>query len=135
MAELSSKYELSVWEDVNADWSTNGLGYFTEKKLAVIGADNSQNKIFAYDISLNENINGEKTLTFSLPSKYRNEEGDLLDNPLLTYLAAERKVKLRDGEYLIQSSTAAEIAAELEEEDTDKIWYDFIVKDITEDSE
>jgi hypothetical protein len=101
----------------------------------VIGSDDAQNKLFAYDISLNENINGEKTLTFSLPSKYRNEEGDLLDNPLLPYLTAERKVKLRDGELVYTGSSAKDIIDSLQDEDTDDIWYDFIIKEISEDGE
>lgn len=143
MAELS-KYELSVWEDVTTgiDPEKNPLGYFDEKKLAVIGADGVQNKIFAYDISLNENINGEKTLTFSLPSKYRDDGGVLLDNPLLQYLVSERKVKLRDGElppiekYKTADNSYTDQAAKWAKDyNYDDVWHDFIIKDISEDSE
>lgn len=91
-------------------------------------------KISAFDINYKENINGEKTLTFSLPAKYRNEEGILLDNPLLKFLTSERKVKLRDGNYELPSEDINEIASFMASEDENKIWTDFIIKEIQEDS-
>ena len=135
MAELNSKYELSVWTDWTKGTSTdNPLGYLNEEKVAVIGADTMHTKISAFDINYKENINGEKTLTFSLPAKYRNEEGILLDNPLLKFLTSERKVKLRDGDYELPSEDINEIASFMASEDENKIWTDFIIKEIQEDS-
>ena len=62
---------------------------------------------------LNQKINGEKTLDFSINSTYWDQDSESwLTNPYLTKLTNERKVKLKwKGE-----------------------WYDFVIKGITEDS-
>ena len=45
--------------------------YFDEEKIAVIGASNWDSQIRAYDVTLVENINGDKTLSFNILRKYR----------------------------------------------------------------
>ena len=65
----------------------------------------------AYDIKFDENINGEKNLSFSLVGDYIDvTTGQKTHNYLVDFLYNEAKVKLQyDGE-----------------------WYDFIVKNIVE---
>jgi hypothetical protein len=59
------------------------------------------------------NVNGTKTFTFKMYKHYvDNETGIKTQNPFIDWLIAERKVKL---EY-------------------DGVWYDFIIKDVTENS-
>ena len=61
-------YEISMWEDrlVNE----NGNSYYKEIKLAVIGSDRMESPNRVFDPVLTENVNGEKTLTFSLAFRY-----------------------------------------------------------------
>lgn len=133
MAELLQEYELSVWEDVS---SGTGLGSFLEKKIAVIGSHNLHTPTKAYNVTLKENVNGEKTLTFSLPRAYRDKNGELKDNPFLSFLTAERKLKLRDGaEYDFFDEDGKFVPSKLEEEDTEERWTDYVIKTIDEDKE
>lgn len=135
MAELLQEYELSVWEDISS--TDTGLGSFIEKKIAVIGSHNLHTPTKAYNVSLKENINGEKTLTFSLPRAYRDKDGELKDNPFLSLLTAERKLKLREGaEYdYFTGENGTFNAEELTNEDTDERWSDYIIKTVDEDKE
>lgn len=133
MAELLQEYELSVWEDVS---SGIGLGSFLEKKIAVIGSHKLHTPTKAYNVTLKENVNGEKTLTFSLPRAYRDKDGELKDNPFLSFLTAERKLKLRDGaEYDFFDKDGKFVPSKLEEEDTEERWTDYVIKTIDEDKE
>lgn len=126
--QWKQQYELSVWNDNAVNNS------FTEEKIAIIGGDSLDTPIKAYDVTLKENVNGEKTLTFSLPRKYVDKEGDLKDNPFLSLLAAERKIKLRDGApYELSGDTTEAIISSLAERDDENKWYDFIIKKIEED--
>jgi hypothetical protein len=76
--------------------------------------------IRAISSKLVSNVNGSNTLTFNLYSKYYDEDsGSLLDNPFLKLLVNERKVKLRYGA----------LGA------PDTKWYDFVIKDVKENSE
>lgn len=121
-------YELSIWEDVVIPASGEVPEYFDEKKIAIIGSNDFETSLRAYDVALKEDINGEKTLSFSMLRKFKDEEGNLLDNPFINLLTNERKIKLRDGE-AYSFSEVSDLAAE----DTNEIWYDFIVKSIDED--
>ena len=86
-------YEISIWEDRLV--TEEDISYYKEIKLAVIGSDKMESPNRAFDPVLTENINGEKTLTFSLAYKYYDEyEGELVTNPFYSYLINERKVKL-----------------------------------------
>lgn len=124
---LKQEYELSIWEDYvsNDDDSS-----FHERKLAIIGSNDLVSPIKAYDVSLKENINGERTLTFSIPRKYR-DNGELLDNPFIGLLQAERKLKLRDG----PAYEISDDLHELTEEDSKEEWLDFVIKSIDEDKD
>jgi len=106
------KYEISLWEDTIA--LRDGVEFFKENKLFVIGSDvmNTQNSVFAP--KLTKNVNGSKTLEFSIHSRYYNErDGKIIDNPFINYLTNERKIKL----YYKNE------------------WYDFLIKNVNEGSE
>ena len=86
-------YEISIWEDRLV--TENNISYYKEVKLAVIGSDKMDSPNRAFDPVLVENVNGEKTLTFSLAFKYYDEyTGKIIENPFYPYLINERKVKL-----------------------------------------
>ena len=96
MGERFTKpYELSIWEDrliVNEDSAEK---YFQEFKIAVLGSSNMTSPQRAMNPVLTENVNGEKTLTFSLAHKYFDPFlGERVENPLWKYLVNERKIKL-----------------------------------------
>lgn len=104
----SVPYELSIWDDV----VETGNAYYSEKKIAVIGADTMDSAIRATDLKLVRNINGSNTLTFSMCYKYLNEENILEDNPFIPYMVNERKLKLKYKNK----------------------WYDLKIKNIVEES-
>ena len=72
----------------------------------------SQNR--AVNAKFARKINGENSLTFTVYYRYvDNITGEKIENPYIPYLISERKVKLKyDGE-----------------------WFDFIIKNIQENSE
>lgn len=85
--------------------------YYEEKKLCVLGSNTMTAPIRAVKPKLVSKVNGENTLDFTVYSHY-TEDGEIKWNPFMAYLTNERKVKLRyDGK-----------------------WYDFIIKNISEDS-
>ena len=113
MSEMLKKYEISVWEDELVT-PEDGESYYRERKIAIIGGDDFPAPQKVYDPVLTENVNGEKTLTFTLQHYYFDEKvGDYVTNPIYPLLVNERKVKLYYN---------------------DK-WYDFIIKECQEDSE
>lgn len=104
MSKLTQKYEISVW-DVQAQQET---------KLAIIGANDMLTPARAQSPQLKRNINGTKTLTFSLFTKYVDEiDGERKINPFCNIIHNETRIKLKWKEK----------------------WYEFIVKNISEDSE
>ena len=107
---LKKPYEISIWEDFTP---SEDKKYYKERKLMIIGSDQMTAPLRVHKPILKENVNGTHTLTFTLYNKYFDEEiGDFVDNPFLPYMVNERKVKLKyDGK-----------------------WYDFVIKDIEEDS-
>ena len=116
MSEVIKKpYELSLWADtLETSPDEESKSYYKEVKLVTIGSDTMSAPNRAFDIVLKENINGEKTLTFSIRHRYfDNEKGEIVENPFTQYLNNERKIKL----YY---------------KDT---WYDFILKECEETSE
>ena len=136
MAELLQEYELSIWHDAN-DSNVESIGRFIEKKVAVIGSNSLITPTKAYNVSLKENVNGEKTLTFSLPRAYRDKDGELKDNPFLSLLTAERKLKLREGpEYnYFTGENGVFNPEEPSAIDSEERWSDFIIKTVDEDKE
>ena len=110
MAELKKPYEISIWED-ELDTSS---GYYREKRIAVIGTDTMTSPNKAFSPVLKKNVNGEKSLTFSMAYTYFDPiTGLKITNPFIGFLINERKVKLHyQGE-----------------------WFDFLIKTHEEDSE
>lgn len=108
---LKKPYEISVWEDFTP---SEDKRYYQERKLMIIGSDNMTGRLRANNPVFTENVNGTHTLTFTLYSRYFDEDvGDFVDNPFLPYMVNERKIKLK----------------------YDEEWYDFVIKDIEENSE
>jgi len=111
---LKKPYEISLWQDALMtvpDGERQGETYYQEQKVMIIGSDkmDSPNKVF--NPVLKENINGEKTLTFSLLYRYNDPATDeIVINPFHKYLINERKVKLF----------------------YDDKWYDFVIKECEE---
>lgn len=94
--------------------------FYKEKKICIIGSDTMETPIRAHNPKLVANTNGSSTLSFTIYYKYYDEESeDLVDNPFVKLLVNERKVKLRHGP--------------LGAKDTK--WYDFVIKNVQEDSE
>lgn len=109
---LKKPYEISIWEDRPV--TENDISYYKEIKLAVIGSDRMESANKVFDIVLTENVNGEKTLTFSLMYRYFDElTGDFVVNPYYKYLLNERKVKLYYNDE----------------------WFEFLIKECDESSE
>ena len=145
MAEFLQEYELSIWEDITPSLSdtkvadgtadsNNGPGIFEERKLTVIGSHNLHSPTSAYNVSLKENVNGEKTLTFSLPRIYRDRNGQSIENPFLSFLSAERKLKLRDGKDEVTATIeGGDVITNAADEEQESKWYDFVIKNIDED--
>lgn len=107
MSILNSNYEISVWEDRLED------GVFEEVRLGVIGSDQLATQSKVFEPNLSQKTNGEKKLSFKLYKRYiDNITGEQVENPFYNWLINERKVKL----YY---------------KDT---WYDFIIKNIVENS-
>ena len=143
MSILKKPYEISIWDDVlvfdikyvdenkgeiivkgitpneakkYSDFTNYSVEkqYYKEKKIAIIGSNTMSAPWRAVNSSFVKNVNGSSTLTFTMYSKYYDEDKDeLLDNPFVKKMVNERKVKLKyDGE-----------------------WYDFIIKSIQESSD
>lgn len=111
---LIKPYELSIWEDRLITSEDNTTKYFQEFKIAVLGSDTMTSPQKAMNPVLTENVNGEKTLTFSLAYKYFDPFlGERIENPLWKYLVNERKIKLFYNNK----------------------WYDFVIKTREESSE
>lgn len=110
--QLIKPYQISIWEDrlIESDEGS----YYEEVKIAEIGSDTmtSQNRVYSPVFKIN--MNGEKTLTFSLKYKYYDEMvGDFVVNPFEKFLVNERKVKL-----FYKNE-----------------WHDFVIKEKEEESE
>jgi hypothetical protein len=107
MSILKKPYELSLWRDV---W--NG-SKFEEKRFMTIGSDTMNTPLRAMNVQLKRGINGSNDLTFKM--YYRCQDtvtGEWLNNPWTDELVNETKLKLHYKNK----------------------WYDFIIKDIKEDS-
>lgn len=112
-------YELSLWDDMPKSQLEDGQPSHsaTEIRRCVIASHTMSSPAKAYNITLNRKVNGENTLTFSINAQYFDEEiGDYVTNPYLKFLSNERKVKL------------------WRMEKNEKVWYDFIIKNVSEDS-
>ena len=119
---LRKPYEISLWEDTIDKIEIKNpeteeievVQYYKEVPIAIIGSNSMNTSIRAYNPTFTQNINGSSTLTFTINSKYYDETtGNFIDNPFSKLLVNERKVKLKYN----------------------NDWYDFIIKNIDENSE
>lgn len=109
MSILRKPYEISIWDDI---WDTSQQK-FVENRYAVIGSNTMQSQNRVLEPNLTRNVNGTKKLTFKMCKRYKdNITGETIINPFVEQLVSERKVKLN----------------------YDGTWYDFIVKNVQEDS-
>lgn len=95
--------------------------FYTEEKIATIGSNTMTSPISIHEPVFTEKINGEINLNFYLNYNYYDEEdGVIKKNPFVNLLCNERKVKVG-------------FKRDIFNEDFE--WFDFIIKDIVEDSE
>ena len=108
MSNLTN-YEISIWED-KFDSDT---GQFIEQRVMVIGASDLITQSRALQPFFKRGVNGTNELSFEMYYRYEDSvTGELVENPYVKYLTNETKIKLKkDGK-----------------------WYDFIIKNIQEDS-
>ena len=109
MSILKKPYEVSVWLDV---WD-NSTNSFTEEQIAIIGSDTMTSQYRVLEPKLKRNVNGSNELTFKMHRRYKDSAtGEQITNPFIDLIANETKLKLKhDGK-----------------------WYDFLVKNIQQDS-
>lgn len=89
----------------------------TEKKIYTIGSDSMTTPIRAINPIVKTKVNGEKILTFSLYTRFFDEEiGEFRDNPFINNLFNETYLKLYRKNGTPQ-------------------WEEYIIKNITENSE
>lgn len=104
-------YELSIWEDSIEE------NIPKEKRICVIASNTMTSPAQAFEILFSRKTNGEKELSFSLYANYYDQETEsFVTNPYLKLLTNERKIKL------------------CQIKNKKKHWYDFIIKEISEDS-
>lgn len=117
MDNINNKYEISIWEDIFTT-NDNGIQYLKEECIAIIGSNTMTSPAKAVSPSFKENINGTKTLTFTLYTNYFDEELEKkVTNPFIKLLVNERKIKLKE---IIDGKIK---------------WHDLIISDIQENSE
>ena len=128
MEILKKPYEISLWEDILVFIGKSGAlyeditkaneeivnQYYKEVRLCTIGSNTMESLARCVNPKLVRKVNGENTLTFTMYYQYVDTEtGEKIYNPFIPYMVNERKVKLKyNGE-----------------------WYDFLVKQIQENSE
>lgn len=112
-----NKYEISLWEDRLVPQTGEGQSivpeHYEEEKICIIGSDTMTSQARALEPKLVRNVNGTNKLTFKLYYTYiDNETGKRIQNPFISLLVNERKVKCKWEDQ----------------------WYDFVIKGIQEDS-
>jgi hypothetical protein len=107
---IREPYQLSIWERKESNNEENFL--------MIIGSDSMDTPYKARKPIVRSNINGDKTLLFTLYINYFDSDvGEFIKNPFIDYLHNETLVKLHRGL------------------DPEKGWDEFIIKDIQENSE
>ena len=112
---IKKDYILSIWlEERQPDADINSPSYaYKEKEFMIIGTDKDESPVRAFNPVLKRDANGNKTLTFEMFLRYFDEDlGETIENPFCQYLKSETHIKLK----------------------TKEKWYDFVIKDIDEDS-
>ena len=114
MTNLIKPYEIAIYDDKIGE-----NGNFQEERICIIGSDQMTFQGRALEPELVRSANGQTKLTFKMYKRYIDiTNGEEFENPFIQYLISERKVKLKYGK----------------DETGKDIWYDFIVKDINENS-
>lgn len=109
MSNLTSNYEISVW----GDYFDTASSSFKERRICVIGANDLYTQSRAMSPHFKRGVNGANELSFDMYYRYTdNITGEEVENPFIGFLSNETKIKLKHK---------------------DK-WYDFIIKNIQEDS-
>ena len=94
-----------------------GQTQLQEKKKYVIGSSSMTVPYRIVNPMVRNNVNGDKTLSFSLYSRYLDEEtGDFVDNPFVKFLHNETYLKLHRGENPTEG------------------WEEYVIKNISENS-
>ena len=116
-----SEDDINISKETHPDWYENDkmlpnvvFQYYKERKLCIIGSNTMDSPARAVQPKLVSNVNGSNTLTFTIYTKYWDDfYGEYQDNPYKKLLTNERKIKLF----------------------YDEKWYDFIIKEVKEDSD
>jgi hypothetical protein len=131
MSIFKKPYEISLWDDRLTLVDLEGkeytgavsddivfyTSYYKEIKICVIGSNEMDTPIRAFEPKLVRNVNGTNTFSFSIYAKYYDgESGEMVDNPFVPYLTNESILKLK---YLSKGEWK---------------WLDFIIKKIDESS-
>lgn len=106
--------EGSGWYE-NGDMVPNIISsYYKETRLCTIGSSTMDSLARCVNPKLVSKVNGENIFTFTMYYQYIDPEtGEKVYNPFIPYMTNERKVKLN----------------------LDGVWYDFVIKQIQENSE
>lgn len=130
---MKKPYEISLWEDQLVFVGESGASYadiieaeepivsqyYKEIKVAVIGSNTMDSPARCVNPKLTEKVNGENSFSFVMYYQYwDNDEQKIVHNPFNKLLVNERKVKVRVGE----PGEGCQ-------------WYDFIIKNVQENSE
>lgn len=117
--------DVIYYKEISSPWLPNVVqSFFKETKLATIGTNTMESPARCVNPKLTRKVNGENTLVFTMYYRYWDDEAqNLVYNPFNQYMVNERKVKLRVGP-----------AASSPEDDCCK-WYDFVIKNVQENSE
>ena len=127
----NNDYELSIW----TKFFDNSSKQYIETKQNIIASPSLMFKGKAYNINLKENVNGEKTLTFSMAQKIVDEDGQLILNPLISLLTAEKIIKLRNGEeYSYDENSDLSIIDFYNSLDDENKWSEYVIKTVDEDT-
>ena len=91
---IKEKYEISVWRDIYElrEGQTEPTWY--EDKIAIIGSDTRNDAARAFNPKLTLDVYGQESFDFDIYSRYYNEDGALEENPYLSLLSNEVKIKL-----------------------------------------
>lgn len=109
MSNITKPYELSIWKD---EWDDQSQKY-VERKIMIVGSNQMEYQGQAHDIKLLEKTSGKTTLSFMMYYTFVDStSGEPVSNIFTEYIANETKIKLY----------------------YDNEWYDFLVKNIVEDS-
>ena len=124
--EGNSVEDIYVGSATSPGWFEDGklvpqtvISFYKENRLCTIGSDTMTSLARCVNPKLTRKVNGEQILQFTMYYQYVDfETGKKVYNPFNKYMVNERKIKLRLG----KPGSGAK-------------WFDFVIKQIQEDSE